>query len=139
MGQASAVTWYDFPLDDSTTTFYFRIDPGGAVTATVQYLLQVPTHLAVNERGETYGVEGGPDGTPYLIAVWGIAPDGSSVEGYARSTELHGFSPEHEEQPSNPEEALKWQAERDETYPDGWDIDVYDSDGVTVIGTFHIG
>lgn len=139
VGQASAVTWYDFPLDDTTSTFYFDIDAGGAVTATVQYLLRVPTHLAVNARGETYGVEGGPDGTPDLIAVSGVAPDGASVEGYARSTDLRAFSPEHEEQPSNPEEALEWQAERDEKYPTGWEIDVYDSDGVTVIGTFHIG
>ncbi|GGM59957.1 hypothetical protein [Microbacterium saperdae] len=139
VGRASAVTWYDFPLDDTTTTFFFDVDADGAVTATMQYLRQVPTHLAVNARGETYGVEGGPDGTPDLISVGGVAPDGSSVEGYARNTDLNAFSPDHTELPSNPAEALAWQEERAEKYPNGWDVDVYDSDGVTVIGSFHIG
>jgi len=41
--------------------------------------------------------------------------------------------------PSSPAEAARWQRERDEKYPNGWDIPVYESDGTTRIGTFHIG
>jgi hypothetical protein len=31
------------------------------------------------------------------------------------------------------------QAERDQKYPNGWDVPLYESDGETQIGTFHIG
>ena len=31
------------------------------------------------------------------------------------------------------------QAERDQKYPNGWDFPLYESDGETQIGTFHIG
>lgn len=34
---------------------------------------------------------------------------------------------------------VKLQNERDQKYPNGWDIPVYESDGTTQIGTFHIG
>lgn len=46
--------------------------------------------------------------------------------------------PDHPDLPSNPEEALRWQAERTAKYPNGWDIPVYESDGVTQIGLFHV-
>ena len=32
-----------------------------------------------------------------------------------------------------------WQEERDKKYPNGWDIPVFESDGATQIGTFHVG
>jgi hypothetical protein len=34
---------------------------------------------------------------------------------------------------------VRLQAERDQKYPDGWDVPVYESDGVTRIGSFHVG
>lgn len=139
LGGDGAVTWYDFPLDDSADRLYFELSGTASATVTVQYLLHVPTHLGVNARGETYGVEGGPDGTPDLVRVEGTAPDGSPVEGYARSADLGAFSPEHPEQPSSPAEALEGQEERDARHPDGRDVPVYESDGETVIGTFRIG
>lgn len=135
----TAMAWYDFPLDDTTRELYFAADGTAAATATVQYLAHVPTRLGVNAHGDTFGVEGGPDGRPDLIAVSGVADDGTLVEGYAWASDLDAFSPDHREQPSNPEEALEWQAERDEKYPAGWDIRVYESDGRTDIGRFHIG
>lgn len=135
----TAAGWYDFPIDDDVTRLYFDASAGTTGTAVVQYLTHVPTSLGVNAHGDTYGVEGGPDGQPDLILVSGLAPDGSRVEGYAWASALSGFSPEHAVQPSNPAEALDWQAERDEKYPTGWDIPVYESDGRTEIGTFHIG
>ena len=42
-------------------------------------------------------------------------------------------------QPANPEQALQWQQERDAKYPDGWDVPLFQSDGTTQIGVFHIG
>jgi len=131
--------WYDFPLDDTTTRLYFTASGGATATATAQYLNYVPTRLGVNEHGDTFGVEGGPDGQPDLVLVSGLAGDGTMVEGYAWASELNAFSPDHPELPSNPEEALEWQAERDEQYPSGWDIRIYESDGRTDIGSFHIG
>lgn len=135
----TGTTWYDFPLDESTTTLYLDPADGFTGTVTLQYVTHIPTRLGVNARGETYGAEGGPDGVPDLVAVVGEAPDGSTVEGYARAVDLQGFSPDHPGMPSSPEEALEWQRERDEKYPDGWEIPVFESDGVTRIGVFRIG
>lgn len=139
VGSSRSETWYDFPLDDSTTQLYFDTQRGGSATAVVQYVRHVPTRLAVNEHGDTYGVEGGPDGMPDLVRVSGLADDGTGVEGYSWAAELSAFSPDHEALPSTPAEALEWQEERDEKYPTGWDIRIYESDGRTVIGSFHIG
>ncbi|MDF2559374.1 MAG: hypothetical protein K0R99_820 [Microbacterium sp.] len=139
IGVASAVAWYDFPLDGTATRLYFHATPGASATAVLQYLNQVPTRLGVNEHGDTFGVEGGPEGAPDLVRVTGVADDGREVEGYAWASELSAFSPDHDAQPSTPKEAVEWQEERDEKYPSGWDIRVYESDGRTDIGAFHVG
>ncbi len=82
-----------------------------------------------NERGQTYGT---PQETaagyhePDLMRV--IATNGKT--GYALSAELAG------PQPSTPEEALEWQAERGS---ESRTIPVYESDGVTQIGVFDVG
>lgn len=134
-----ATAWMDLPLDSSTPLLYVTPTTQARASVTLQFVGYVPTLLGVNERGETFGVEGGPEGSPDLIAVQGIGPDGASVEGYARAEDLHAVSPEHPGLPSSPEEALAWQEEREREHPDGWDIPVLRSDGVTQIGTFHIG
>lgn len=136
-GPASPV-WYDFPLDDTVDTLH--LDPSGLEgIATVQYITLVPTLFGVNEAGQTYGVTGTAPGEPDLIAVSGIRPDGSSADGYVHAEDLAAFSPDHPGEPRNPEQALEWQEERSERYPDGWDIPIYESDGVTQIGVFHVG
>ena len=132
------VTWYDFPLDDSVDTLYLTpSDFTGIVT--VQYVAHVPTRLGVNADGQTFGVMGSTEGEPDLVSVVGIAPDGTAVEGYALATQLNATSPDHEGLPSSPEEALQWQEETAEKYPDGGKIPVYASDGITQIGAFSIG
>lgn len=131
--------WYDFSLDATTDALYLEPSSGMSASVTYQYLHETPTRLGVNARGETYGAEGGPDGSPDLIHVAGISPSGGQVFGYARAADLNAFSPEHPELPSNPEEAVRLQSERDAKYPDGWDIPVFESDGETQIGRFHIG
>lgn len=81
-----------------------------------------------NERGQTYGT---PQETaagyhePDLMRV--LATNGKT--GYALSTDLAG--PE----PSTPEEALEWQAERGS---EPRTIPVYEADGVTQIGVFDV-
>ena len=139
IAMATGVAWYDFPIDDTVTRLYFTASRGATATATVQYLNHAPTRLGVNAHGDTFGVEGGPDGQPDLLRVSGVAADGTTVEGYAWASDLNAFSPDHPGQPSTPADAVEWQKERDETYPAGWDVPVYESDGRTEIGTFHIG
>jgi hypothetical protein len=104
----------------------------------VQYVNYVQTALGVNARGETYGVAG-PAGEPDLVGVVGLDAAGVAVDGYARATDLNAFGPDWPDVPSNPTEAMEWQAERDRKYPDGWDIPVFESDGETRIGTFRVG
>ena len=139
VGSGTPATWFDFPLDASVDALYLTPSDGFTGVATLQYLTDVPTHLGRNAEGETYGVPGGPDGAPDLIAVEGKAPDGSFVDGYARNIDLNASSPDHPGMPTSPDQALEWQAEIQQRYPNGWDIPVYESDGTTQIGTFHIG
>lgn len=127
----------DFSLDAGTQLLFAQTDPEGRALLVVQYVNYVPTALGRNASGETFGVAG-TGLEPDLVAVDGIAPDGSSFVGYARATDLDAFGPDWPGQPTSPEEALEWQRERDERYPDGWEIPVYSSDGRTVLGTFLI-
>lgn len=129
--------YFDFPLDESTDTVVIRADDDASSIVTYQFLNYVPTAFGTNADGDSFGTDGGSE-HPDLVAVIGTSPDGTQVDGYARASDLDAFGPDWPEQPSNPTEALAWQAERDAKYPDGWDIPVYKSDGKTQIGTFHI-
>jgi hypothetical protein len=82
----------------------------------------------VNERGETYGIMRTHDPQPDLIAAVGPDSKGQAVEGYVRRGDLW-----RSDVPSTPAEALKWQA-----LDHGRDVPVYDADGVTVVGSFHV-
>lgn len=84
---------------------------------------------AVNKNNQTYGTAGGVetgDELPDLIAA--IGEDGT--KGYVRADDLYGNLP------SSPEEAVALMHDSD--YLDGGEIDLYASDGVTVIGKFLI-
>ena len=110
-------------LSNQTLFFTPSSTPGGQAT-----LGAVPD-WPVNERGETYGVQGNSATAPDLILV--VATNG--LEGYAYSAEMEaaegtGFT--------SPEEALAWQEANKGKH---WDVPVYESDGVTEIGTFRIG
>lgn len=85
----------------------------------------------VNENGESYGnyfqaMEAGVD--PDLIAAQGV--DGT--RGYVRASDLE------EPMPETPEAALALQAERRASGYTGRYINLYASDGLTVIGSFFI-
>lgn len=82
-----------------------------------------------NENGQTYGSEAdatSPETGPELIRAYGE----NGIEGYLMKQDLYG------EQPKTPEEALAIQNSRS---PGGRDIPLYDVDGETVIGVFHLG
>lgn len=139
ISSGTSKTWYDFPLAHKVDALFLTPSPGFSARVELQYLSYIPTRLGVNDRGETYGVSDGPQGDPVLTAVAGVGDDGAPVQGYVRSEMLDAFSPDHPGQPNGPDEAIAWQKERDEKYPDGWNIPVYKFDGVTRIGTFHVG
>lgn len=85
----------------------------------------------VNENGESYGdyfqaMEAGVD--PDLIAAQGV--DGT--RGYVRASDLE------EPMPESPDAALALQAERRASGYAGRYINLYASDGLTVIGSFFI-
>ncbi|MDE7364194.1 MAG: hypothetical protein K2N27_04810, partial [Ruminococcus sp.] len=82
----------------------------------------------VNANGQTYGIL--DDSTPDLIAVLGD----NGKAGYVYATDF--FTPS----PSCPEEAVAYQKARDKAIADGTyvprSINVYESDGETLIDTF---
>lgn len=82
-----------------------------------------------NNNGQTYGSSAdasSPETEPELISAVGI--DGT--KGYVLKKDLDG------ERPKSPEEAIAIQNSRP---PGGVDIPLYDVDGETVIGVFHLG
>ncbi|WP_152392844.1 hypothetical protein [Paenibacillus guangzhouensis] len=82
-----------------------------------------------NKNGQTYGSSAdatSPETEPELISAMGV--DGTT--GYVLKKDLDG------EQPKSPEDALAIQISRS---PGGRDIPLYDVDGETVIGVFHVG
>ncbi len=130
---------FDFPLDFRPQTLYIGATAGVRSIITYQYLNYVPTMWGVNARGETFGVEKEGITGPDLTSATGVNDAGEAVLGYVRHTDLLTFGPDWPDQPSNPTEALAWQKERDSRYPNGWDVPLYEADGVTEIGVFHIG
>jgi hypothetical protein len=140
-GSFTGTAWLDLPLDATTTTLF--ITPEGAATAgvTMQYVNYVPTMFGVNENGETYGAGMSDQGQPDLILVEATGSDGNPIQGYVRTVDMNPsiWGPDHTDDPATPEEAVQWAAELEDKYPNGWDIPVYESDGTTQIGTFHLG
>ena len=104
------------------------LDRTDAKTNNNQSTAQVPD-FPKNKNGQTYGSASdasSPYTEPDLIKAYGV--DGT--EGYVLKTDLDG------KMPNNPEEALAQQKSRP---AGGRDILLYDVDGKTVIGVFHIG
>lgn len=82
-----------------------------------------------NKNGQAYGSATdatSPETEPELISAIGV--DGT--KGYVLKKDIDG------EQPKSPEEAIAIQNSRS---PGGRDIPLYDVDGETVIGVFHVG
>lgn len=131
--------YFDFPLDESTTTLFIRASASAEAVVTYQFLNYVETAWGVNANGETFGASKDSVGDPDLVSVSITDASGQNVLAYVRRPDLDAFGPDWPNQPGSPAEAIEWQAERDKKYPNGWDIPAYESDGVTQVGVFHIG
>lgn len=114
---------YDLPLSGAGNAAAIQTTEGAKWQATATYVALEATGWAVNENGQTYGVQN-DHGTPDLVAA--IATNGQA--GYVYSSALQG--PEF----GSPEEALAWQRDHGEEQV----LPVYEADGVTVIGEFII-
>lgn len=97
--------------DPGTTTFTITADPGTQWSVTAQYATTSTTEWGVNANGQTYGVPN-ENGVPDLSPA--LATNGKV--GYIFNRELLSFR------------------EGEEGF-----INVYESDGTTVIGQFFIG
>lgn len=133
----SPKSWMDFSLADGDAV-YVRPRDGAESILSLQYLTVVETAWGVNGDGETFGASKPGVGDPDLTLAIGVDADGNSIEGYVRSDDLlqqcPGAAP-----PASPEQALEQQEVCQRDYPGGFDVPLYASDGVTRIGTFHIG
>jgi hypothetical protein len=96
---------------DGSTSFTIIADPGTTWDATLQYASSSSTPWGVNANGQTYGVPNA-NGVPDLSPA--LATNGKV--GYILNSDLFTIE-----------------------YPDHGFINVYESDGTTVIGQFPVG
>jgi hypothetical protein len=127
----------DFDLAEGDV-IHVRPEHGARSIVSLQYLTVVETAWGVNDAGETYGVSKPGLGDPDLVAAQGVDAHGDAVTGYVRGAELGAQCP-GSAPPATPEQALDQQERCERDYPEGFDIPLYASDGVTVVGTFHVG
>jgi hypothetical protein len=117
------------PLTSGVNTVTIKSSPNATWTLQATYVNQVKTTWGVNAIGETYGVSN-QQGTPDLIAV---VIDGGKINGYVKESELNCAAGGDV---ATLAEAAAWDItsqNRNITIP------VYESDGVTVVGTFTVG
>jgi len=124
-GPASEVV----PLIAGVDTVTIKTGPNATWTLQAMYVNQVTTSWGVNASGETYGVQN-QNGTPNLVAV---VIDGGNINGYVKESELNCAAGGDV---ASPAQALAWdKASQNRSIS----IPVYESDGVTVVGTFTVG
>ncbi len=118
---------------------HFYADDNGEIYIDPEMTVAVPhkdkSEYEVNENGETFGTGADamyPEDEPDLIAAVGD----NGIEGYVRKTELDD---DEMDKAQTPEEVARIQEERDAKGNPNRIINVYESDGVTVIDTFTIG
>jgi hypothetical protein len=117
------------PLATGQRTATIKASPGASWTLQAVYVNQITTSWGTNGRGETYGVFN-QRGTPDLVAV---TIDRGSVDGYVSSSDLSCASGGDVQSPA---QALAWDRVSHDT---NVVISVYESDGITVIGSFDVG
>jgi hypothetical protein len=117
------------PLAAGVDTVTIKTSPNATWTLQAMYVNQVTTSWGVNASGETYGVPN-QNGTPELVAVFADEPN---IHGYVKESELNCAAGGDVKSPA---EALAWdKASQNRSIS----IPVYESDGVTVVGTFTVG
>jgi hypothetical protein len=111
---------------------YVTAAKGHRYSLRAAWITGLPDGWQVNANGQTYGV--GSDGTaPDLIAAVGVDAAGNEVDGYLLSVDAIG------PKPASPEAAVAQRAERRAAHPGGVDLPLYTSDGMTRVGTSHVG
>jgi hypothetical protein len=116
------------PLTAGVDTVTIKTSPSATWTLQAMYVNQVATSWGINASGETYGVSN-QQGTPDLVAV--IADQGNT--GYVKESELNCAAGGDV---ASPAEAQAWDKVSQNL---NVSIPVYESDGVTVVGTFTVG
>ena len=120
---------YLIDLQDGQTAFTVTTSNAARWEVVASYVATETTDWGVNENGQTYGMQN-ENGSPDLVRV---AVEGADF-GYAYAEQLD--NPSGLPEPTTPEEAGEYtRATQGRTY----DIPVYESDGVTRIGTFTSG
>jgi hypothetical protein len=117
------------PVSPGVDTLTIETSSNAVWTLRAVYVNQVSTAWGVNTNGQTYGVSN-LKGTPDLISV--VIDDGTKY-GYVSKVDLNCASGG---QVKSPAEALEWDKVSQNR---NVSIPVYESDGVTVIGTFTVG
>lgn len=124
---SSAFSSYVLDLPAGEEQIRIEASEGASWRITTTYVSTELVPWGVNAKGETYGAENA-NGTPDLVPV--IATNGRV--GYAYAETLNSAAGGD---PSSPQEALATQTARQAKT---FSVPVYESDGETVIGEFHI-
>lgn len=96
------------------------------------WITGLPDGWEVNANGQTFGP--GVDGTaPDLIMAVGVDAAGNPIDGYVVSADA--LRPKA----ASLEEGAAQEAADEAAHPNGRDVPLYASDGVTVLGSAHIG
>ena len=133
VGQSSDGASVEIPLAELDGEVTVTASPGERWRVTITFLDAVRTPLGVNANGDTYGVGGGPEGEPDLLAV--VADNGQ--DGYVYAADLaDADGTTAGESFRTPADALEWQ-ERQKGVRHG--VPVYLEDGETKIGEYTIG
>jgi len=117
------------PISPGVDTVTIVTSSNATWTLQANYVSQVSTAWGVNANGQTYGVSN-QKGTPDLISV--VIDDGTKY-GYVKESDLNCASGGD---PTSPSQALEWQKVSQNR---NVSIPVYESDGVTAVGTFILG
>jgi hypothetical protein len=117
------------PLTAGVDTVTIKTSPNATWTLRAMYVNQVTTSWGVNASGETYGVQN-QNGTPDLVAV---VIDGGNINGYVKESELNCAAGGDV---ASLADATAWDTASQNR---NISIPVYESDGVTVVGTFTVG
>jgi len=120
--QASEVV----PLTVGVDTVTIKTSANASWTLQAIYVNQVTTPWGINANGETYGVAN-QHGTPDLIAV------DQGIPGYVKASDLNCAAGGDVKSPA---EALAWDKVSQNR---NISVPVFQSDGVTVIGSFILG
>jgi hypothetical protein len=117
------------PLAAGVDTVTIKTSPTATWKLQAEYVSQVTTSWGVNASGETYGVPN-QNGTAELVAVFADEPN---IHGYVKESELNCAGGGDV---ASPAEAQAWDKVSQNL---NVSIPVYESDGVTVVGTFTVG